>query len=106
MDKRIKHLFSELNTYWNMSGPEYKGENPACFDIQSEILNELQSMTSDDVVSVLNELSDTQLDQIISIVEEIISEFPKTSETFVKINADRDIPWLNDELKLLGIIEE
>ena len=105
MNKRIKQLFSELNTYWNMSGPDYKGENPACFDIQSEILNELKDMTSEDVISVIKELSDEQLDQIISIVEEIINEFPETAEIFIQINDERNIRWLDDELRVLGIIE-
>lgn len=105
MNKKIKQLFSELNTYWNMSGPDYKGENPACFDIQSEILNELKNMTSEDVISVIKELSDEQLDQIISIVEEITNEFPETAEIFIQINDERNIRWLDDELRVLGIIE-
>ena len=104
MNEKLTQLFSELDTYWNMSGPEYKGENPACFDIQTEILEELKTLTPDEVRGILIELTDEQLDQIISIVEEIIEHFPDTAETFVEINNTRNIGWLDDELKLLEII--
>ena len=54
---------------------------------------------------ILKELTDEQIEQIISVVEEIIDEMPETADTFKQINEERNIHWLNDELKLLGIIE-
>lgn len=105
MNKKLKKLFSELDRFWNIvSVPGTRGEHPGCHIVQSEILDELKTMKSEDVISVLKELTDIQMDQIISIVEEIITEFPETAETFIEINSDRDIHWLDDELKLLGII--
>ena len=104
MNEKLTQLFSELDTYWNMSGPEYKGENPACFDVQTEILEEFKTLTPNEVSEILIELTDEQLDQIISIVEEIIEHFPDTAETFVEINNTRNIGWLDDELKLLELI--
>ncbi len=103
MNKKLIKLFSKLDTYWNLSGSEYKGENPACYDIQKEILEELKSLTSNEVSKVLIKLTDEQLNQIISITEEIIEHFPDTAKTFIKINDTRNIECLDNELKLIGI---
>ena len=106
MNDTIKDLFEELNTYWFMSGTGYEGENPGCYDIQLQILNEIKQMDVVDVVKLINELSDSQINQIISIVEEIIEAHPQTVHSFRMINKERNIYWLNDELKLLGLIEK
>lgn len=104
MNDTIKNLFEELNTYWFMSGTGYEGENPGCYDIQLQILNEIKQMDVVDIVKLINELSDSQINQIISIVEEIIEAHPQTVHSFRMINNERNIYWLNDELKLLGLI--
>jgi len=106
MNAKIRSLFEELNTYWFMSGTGYEGENPGCYDIQLQILNEIKQMDVVDVVKLINELSDSQINQIISIVEEIIEAHPQTVHSFRMINNERSIYWLNDELKLLGLIEK
>ena len=105
MTKRLKQLFSDLDRFWNMTtAPNLHGEHPGCQIKQTEILEEITQMNVEDVKAFLNELTDEQLDQIISIVEEIIENFPETADTFIEINSKRDIYWLNDELKLLGLI--
>lgn len=63
-------------------------------------------MDTNDVIALLNELIDEQVNQVTFIVEEIIDEFPYTANTFVSINSERDILWLNDELKILGLNEK
>lgn len=104
MNAKIKGLFEQLNTYWFMSGAGYEGENPGCYDIQLQILNEIKQMEVADVVKLINELSDSQINQIIAIVEEIIEAHPQTVHSFRIINNERNIYWLNDELKLLKLI--
>lgn len=104
MNAKIRTLFEELNTFWFMSGIGYEGENPGCYDIQLQILNEIKQMDIVDVVKLINELSDSQINQIISIVEEIIETHPQTVHSFRMINNERNIYWLNDELKLLDLL--
>lgn len=106
MNAQLKALFEQLNTYWFMSGTGYEGENPGCYDLQLEILNEIKQMEVVEVVKLINELSDSQINQIISIVEEIIEAHPQTVHSFRMINNERNTYWLNDELKLLGLIEK
>lgn len=106
MNINLKLLFEQLNTYWFMSGTGYEGENPGCYDLQLEILDKIKQMEVVDVVKLINELSDSQINQIISIVEEIIEAHPQTVHSFRMINKERNIYWLNDELKLLGLIEK
>lgn len=106
MNAKIKGLFDELNTYWFMSGTGYEGENPGCYNLQLQILNEIKQMEVVDVVKLINELSDSQINQIIAIVEEIIEAHPQTVHSFRMINNERNIYWLNDELKLLGLIDK
>jgi len=106
MNAKIKDLFEQLNTYWFMSGVGYEGENPGCYDVQLEILNQIKQMNDVDVVKLINQLSDSQINQIIAIVEEIIEAHPQTVHSFRMINNERNIFWLNDELKLLGLIDK
>lgn len=106
MNIKTKNLFEQLNTYWFMSGTGYEGENPGCYDIQLQILNEIKQMEVVDVVKLINELTDNQINQIIAIVEEIIEAHPQTVHSFRMINNERNIYWLNDELKLLGLIDK
>ena len=61
-------------------------------------------MTAVDAVKLINELSDSQIIQIVAIIEEIINAHPQTVHSFRSINKERNIYWLNDELKLLKLI--
>jgi hypothetical protein len=106
MKAEIKKLFEQLNAYWFMSGTGYEGENPGCYELQLQILNEIKQMEVVDAVKLINELSDSQINQIIVIVEEIIDAHPQTVHSFRMINNERNIYWLNDELRLLGFVEK
>lgn len=105
MNKRLKHLFEQLNKSWNISGPDFKGENPACIDLQNEILNEFKKNDSGDILSIIKKLSDEQIEQITPIVEDIIEIFPDTKTFFIAINSERKIDWLDSELRYLNLID-
>ena len=64
MKAEIKKLFEQLNAYWFMSGTGYEGENPGCYELQLQILNEIKQMEVVDAVKLINELSDSQINQI------------------------------------------
>lgn len=104
MSDDLKQLFKRLDFAWNISGEEFKGENPACGDLLNEILAEIKQLDEKDVISIMEELSDGQIEQITPIIEEIIGNFSNTEKTLIKINMERNIKWLNSELKFLGII--
>lgn len=106
MNERLVQLFKKLAVSWNISGPEFKGEDPSCYELQNNILEELKQLDEEDVISILEGLTDEQLEQITSIIEEIIAEFPTTEKTLIEINSERTVEWLNSELKFLGIIEK
>lgn len=106
MDNNIKLLFIKLNNFWGKADRvEHQGENSGCGIIQQQILAQIRNMTAVDVVKLINELSDIQINQIIAILEEIISFHPQVIHSLRIINRDRNIYWLNDELRLLGLIE-
>lgn len=105
MNKRLQSLFETLDKYWgNADRIEHHGEHPGCGIVQQEILDEIRMMSEVDAVKLINELTDTQINQIITIVEEIIRFHPQSVHSFRSINRERNIYWLNDELKLLKII--
>ena len=105
MDNNIKLLFDKLNDFWGKADRvEHQGEHPGCGIIQQQILDGIRNMTAVDVVKLINELSDSQIIQIVAIIEEIINAHPQTVHSFRSINKDRNIYWLNDELKLLKLI--
>ena len=107
MNTRLKQLFNELNEYWGKADKqELQGEHPGCSIIQEKILKEIQLMSSVDAVKLINELTDSQINQIIAILEEIIILHPQVVHSLRSINRERKIYWLNDELKLLGLIEK
>lgn len=106
MNSNLKTLFEQLNAYWGkVDGQVLEGEHIGCGIIQQKILNEIYQMSSVDVVKLMNELTDIQINQIIAILEEIISFHPQVIHSLRIINRDRNIYWLNDELRLLGLIE-
>lgn len=107
MNTRLRILFNQLNEYWGKSDKqELQGEHPGCSVIQQEILEEIRLMSSVDAVKLINELTDSQINQIIAILEEIIILHPQVVHSLKSINRERKIYWLNDELKLLGLIEK
>lgn len=107
MNTRLKQLFDELNEYWGKADKqEFQGEHPGCSIIQKEILEEIQLMSAVDAVKLVNELTDSQINQIIAILEEIIILQPQVVHSLRSINRERKIYWLNDELKLLGLIDK
>lgn len=107
MNYKIKNLFEELDKYWYMSdAPERQGECVGCANVQQEILSEIKQMETIAVIHLIDALADRQINQIITIVEEIIEAHPQTLRIFRSINEERKIYWLNDELKLLGLIEK
>ena len=107
MNIKIKSLFNQLNEYWGKSDKqELQGEHPGCSVVQQEILEEIRLLSSVDAVKLINELTDSQINQIIAIIEEIIILHPQVVHSLRSINRERKIYWLNDELKLLGLIEK
>ena len=105
MDNNIKLLFDKLNNFWGKADRvEHQGEHPGCGIIQQQILDKIRNMTAVDAVKLINELSDSQIIQIVAIIEEIITAHPQTVHSFRSINKERNIYWLNDELKLLELI--
>jgi len=105
MNKRLQSLFETLDKYWGKADRiEHQGEHPGCGIIQQQILGEIRNMTAVDAVKLINELSDSQIIQIVAIIEEIINAHPQTVHSFRSINKERNIYWLNDELKLLKLI--
>ena len=107
MNTRLRMLFNQLNEYWGKADKqELQGEHPGCSVIQQEILEEIRMMSSVDTVKLINELTDSQINQIIAILEEIIILHPQVVHSLRSINRERKIYWLNDELKLLGLIEK
>lgn len=107
MNKRLKILFDKLNEYWGKADRlELQGEHPGCSVIQQEILGEFRILSPVDAVKLINELTDTQINQIVAVLEEIISIHPQVVHSLRSINRERKIYWLNDELKLLGLIEK
>lgn len=105
MNSKMKLLFENLNEYWGKSDRvELQGEHPGCGIIQQEILEEIRIMSEVDAVKLINELTDSQINQVITIVEDIIRIHPQTIHSFRSINRERNIYWLNDELKLLKLI--
>lgn len=107
MNAKIKSLFEQLNEYWGKADKqEHQGEHPGCDITQHQILEEFRLMSSVDVVKLINELTDCQINQIIAILEEIIVLHPQVVHSLRSINRERNIYWLNDELKLLGLIEK
>lgn len=105
MDNNIKLLFDKLNIFWGKADRvEHQGEHPGCGIIQQQILDKIRNMTAVDAVKLINELSDSQIIQIVAIIEEIINAHPQTVHSFRSINKERNIYWLNDELKLLKLI--
>lgn len=105
MNKKLENLFEKLNIYWGkVDRAELEGEHISCGILQQEILNEIYRMDSVDVVKLINELTDNQINQIIAIIEEIISYHPQVIHSLRIINRERNIYWLNDELKLLGLL--
>lgn len=107
MNVKIKSLFNQLNEYWGKSDKqEHQGEHPGCSVVQQEILEEIRLLSSVDAVKLINELTDSQINQIIAIIEEIIILHPQVVHSLRSINRERKIYWLNDELKLLGLIEK
>ena len=107
MNTRLKYLFDKLNEYWGKADKqELQGENPGCSVIQQEVLEEFRLLSPVDAVKLINELTDTQINQIVAVLEEIISIHPQVVHSLRNINRERKIYWLNDELKLLGLIEK
>ena len=107
MNDTIKDLFEQLNKYWYMSDvPERQGECVGCANVQQEILSEIKQMETVEVIHLIDGLTDRQINQLITIVEEIIEAHPQTLRVFKSINEERKLYWLNDELKLLGLIEK
>ena len=107
MNCRLKALFNDLNEYWGKADKqELQGEHPGCSSIQQEILEEICLMSSVDAVKLVNELTDSQINQIIAILEEIIILHPQVVHSLRSINRERKIYWLNDELKLLELIDK
>lgn len=105
MDNNIKLLFDKLNNFWGKADRvEHQGEHPGFGIIQQQILDKIRNMTAVDAVKLINELSDSQIIQIVAIIEEIINAHPQTVHSFRSINKERNIYWLNDELKLLKLI--
>lgn len=105
MNKRLQSLFETLDKYWGKADRiEHHGEHPGCRIVQQEILDEIRMMSEIDAVKLINELTDSQINQIVTIVEEIIRLHPQTIHSFRSINRERNIYWLNDELKLLELI--
>ena len=106
MNKELKNLFEKLNIYWGKADRAgLEGEHIGCDILQQEILSEIYRMDSATVVKLINELTDNQINQIIAIIEEIILYHPQVIHSLRNINRERNIYWLNDELKLLGLIE-
>lgn len=107
MNAKIESLFNRLNEYWGKADKqELQGEHPGCSIIHQEILNKIRLMSSVDAVKLINELTDSQINQIIAILEEIIVLHPQVVHSLRSINRERKIYWLNDELKLLGLIDK
>ena len=107
MNTRLKYLFDKLNEYWGKADKqEFQGEHPGGSVIQQEVLEELRLLSPVDAVKLINELTDTQINQIVAVLEEIISIHPQVVHSLRNINRERKIYWLNDELKLLGLIEK
>jgi len=107
MNTKLQSLFEQLNEYWGKADrQELQGEHPGCSTIQQEILEEIRLMSSVDTVKLINELTDGQINQIIAILEEIIVLHPQVVHSLRSINRERKIYWLNDELKLLGLIDK
>ena len=107
MNVKIKSLFNQLNECWGKADKqELQGEHPGCNVVQQEILEEIRLMSSVDAVKLINELTDSQINQIIAILEEIIILHPQVVHSLRSINRERKIYWINDELKLLGLIEK
>lgn len=107
MNTKLQSLFEQLNEYWGkVDRQELQGEHPGCSTIQQEILEEIRLMSSVDTVKLINELTDGQINQIIAILEEIIVLHPQVVHSLRSINRERKIYWLNDELKLLGLIDK
>ena len=107
MNTRLKYLFDKLNEYWGKADKqELQGEHPGCSVIQKEILEEFRILSPVDAVELINELTDTQINQIVAVLEEIISIHPQVVHSLRSINRERKIYWLNDELKLLGLIDK
>ena len=105
MNTKLETLFGNLNEYWGKADRiEHQGEHPGCSIVQQEILDEIRMMSEVDAVKLINELTDTQINQIITIVEDIIRFHPQSVHSFRSINRERNIYWLNDELKLLKLI--
>lgn len=107
MNANLKLLFEQLNEYWGKADrQELQGEHHGCSIIQQKILEEFRLMSSVDATKLINELTDTQINQIIAVLEEIIAYHPEVVHSLRSINNERKIYWLNDELKLLGLIEK
>ncbi len=107
MNLNLELLFEQLNEYWGKADrSDHQGEHPGCNLTQQRILDEIRVMSSVDAVKLINELTDSQINQIIAILEEIINIHPQTVHSLRSINRERKIYWLNDELKLLGLIEK
>lgn len=107
MNSKMRLLFENLNEYWGKADRvELQGEHTGCGIIQQGILEEISMMSEVDAVKLINELSDSQINQIIVIVEEIIDAHPQTVHSFRMINNERNIYWLNDELRLLGFVDK
>lgn len=107
MNATLKLLFDQLSEYWGKADRrEHQGEHPGCGIMQQKILDEIRVMSPVDAVKLINELTDSQINQMIAILEEIISIHPQTVHSLRSINRERKIYWLNDELKLLGLIEK
>lgn len=107
MNANLKLLFEQLNEYWGKADrQDLQGEYHGCSIIQQKILEEFRLMSSVDATKLINELTDTQINQIIAVLEEIIILHPQVVHSLRNINRERNIYWLNDELKLLGLIEK
>ena len=107
MNTRLRILFNQLNEYWGKADKqELHGEHPGCSVLQQEILEEIRLLSSVDAVKLINELTDSQINQIIAVLEEIIILHPQVVHSLRSINRERKIYWLNDELKLLGLIDK
>lgn len=107
MNKQLQGLFETLNEYWGKADRvKHQGEHPGCGFVQQKILEEICMMSEVDAIKLINELTDSQINQIIAILEEIIRYHPQTVHSFRSINRERNIYWLNDELRLLGLIDK
>jgi len=100
----LEDLLSELDKCWEKYGEEMVYDFSDGRDCVNTILTYLLTLDENKVISIFKNLSDKQLDRLYWIAEELIERFPYMGNALVELCKEKDIPLLEGELEVLGLI--